>query len=72
MHTRAANLCVYSLGVYALSLIRKYFLSWVGLRQSLHFVETRKISFHFESPTTIPRVRSRSAIHYTNCAKKRR
>jgi len=71
MHTRAADLCVCSVGVYALSLIRKYFLSWVGIRHDLHFVETRKISFHFENPTPIPTACSRSAIHYTDCAKKR-
>jgi len=71
MHTRAANLCVYSVGVYALSLLWQYFLSWVGLRHGLHCVEKRKISFHFENPTTIPSMRSRSPIHYTDCARKR-
>jgi len=71
MHTRGANLCVYSVGVYALLLLRKYFLSWVGLRHGLHIVETRKISLHFENATTIPTVCSRSAMDYTDCARKR-
>jgi hypothetical protein len=61
----------YSVGLYELALLRKYLLSWLGLRHGLHFKEKQISLSPSENPTTISRLYSRSPIHYTDYARKR-